>query len=425
MKFIRFLMFIIFACCMVLTENCCLAAPQSWPVFHGISRDNKSTETGLLKAWPVKGPELLYTVKGLGHGYGSVVIADDLIFTSGQIDDETFVFCLDLKGTLIWKQSNGKSWKAGENQKWAANYFGSRGTPTVSDRKVYQLSELGRLTCFDVKTGKVLWSTELMEVFKAERPTYGYSESVVIDGNVLYCTPCGEKGYLAAYDKNNGKLIWASDPVNEKIGYSSIIISEIHGIKQLITYSSLHVLGFSAKDGKLLWSYPVKNKRKNNISDVIVHGDSIYATSGYGRGSILLKQKTSGAGDLTVEALWDTEVLDNMHGGVIEHQGYLYGSGDESRGWTCLDFKTGEKKWVESGKGAITFADGFLYCLDENGTLKLARAVPEKWICTGHFKIPKGGPGAFWAHPVVCGGRLYVRHSEKLYIYDIREKEKN
>ena len=113
--------------------------------------------------------------------------------------------------------------------------------------------------------------------------------------------------------------------------------------------------------------------------------------------------------------------MDNHHGGVVLLDGSLYGSGHESRGWFCLDFETGEKLWQNPGKGSLTYADGRLYCLDEKGTMSLIRAAGSKWDQAGSFRMPRGGKGLFWAHPVVFDGRLYVRHSEQLFAYDIRK----
>ena len=178
-----------------------------WPCFHGPQRDNLATETGLMQAWPQDGPVLLWTASGIGHGYSSVAIVGERIFTAGMIDKQTYVTALGLNGKQLWQRLNGKSWEASERQPWAVPYAGSRGTPTVDSNTVYHLSELGRLTAFDNHTGEQRWHKELLEIFNAERPEYGYSESVLIQGDVLFCCPGGSGGYMIALEKGTGRTL--------------------------------------------------------------------------------------------------------------------------------------------------------------------------------------------------------------------------
>lgn len=391
----------------------------NWPCFHGPARDNLSAATGLLQSWPKDGPELLWTAAGIGDGYSTVSIADGRIFTAGMMNKQTYVIALDQAGRILWKKLNGQSWEASSYQTWAVPYAGSRATPTVDGNTLYHLSGLGRLAAFDVRTGDEHWHIDIMKTFKAERPEYGYSESVLIDGKALICCPAGEGGYMAALDKETGRTLWASPPLEDPVGNGSAVIAEIGGEKQYVTLSASRILSFNPEDGRLLWQYPFANARENNCADAVVHGGLVYGSSGYGKGSILLRPTRKAGGTYSVEQVWTTELLDNHHGGVLLKNGYLYGAGHNSRGWFCLDFKTGAEKWKARGKGSLTYADGYLYCLEERGTMSLVKATPDKWDESGSFRLPKGGEGFYWAHPVVCGGRLYIRHSDKLFAYDI------
>ncbi|MBN2313204.1 MAG: PQQ-binding-like beta-propeller repeat protein [Sedimentisphaerales bacterium] len=401
-----------------------IAAPAgdnvSWPCFHGPNRDNLSADTGLLQTWPEGGPKLLWTASDIGFGYSSVAIVGDRIFTAGMIDKQTYVTALDMTGRQIWQCLNGQSWQASERQTWAVPYAGSRCTPTVDGNMVYHLSELGRLAAFDFQTGEERWHVDLLKAFKADRPEYGYSESPLIHGDVLFCSPAGEIGYIAAMDKKTGHTIWTGPALKDAVGNGSCITAQIDGIEQVLTMSASRVLSFDPKSGRLLWQYPFANKRENNCTDVIVSDDLVYASSGYGKGSVLLRPKRQAGGEFSVESVWTSDLLDNHHGGVLLLDGYLYGAGHEARGWFCLDFLTGRKHWQETGKGSLTYAGGRLYCLEERGTMSLVKATPEKWDVVGSFRPPRDGKGLFWAHPVVCGGRLYIRHAEKLFAYDAR-----
>jgi outer membrane protein assembly factor BamB len=393
---------------------------NEWPCFHGLERTNKSSETGLLKQWPAEGVKLLWTIEGLGEGYSSISVGGGLLYTAGRNEDQTMVFAFDLNGKPVWKKPNGKTWTT--TLSWAVSYTGSRCTPTYNNGVIYHLGEAGRLAAFDSKTGKEKWYRELAKDFDAEIPEYGYAESILIDGDNLYVRPSGKKGFQVCLNKNTGELIWTTTNIPGEAGYSSAVIMNFGGYRQIIGSSSNCYYGLDLRTGKLLWKVDFENQRGLNLTDPIVYNDFVFMTSGYGKGSMLVKLKVTGK-EIVPEKVWQSEIMDNHHGGVILHNGYLYGAGSNSRGWHCLDFLTGKQVWRTEGKGSVTFADGMLYFLDErSGVMRLVRATPDKYELSGEFKVPKGGESMYWAHPVVCGKRLYVRHGDKLYAYDIAFK---
>jgi hypothetical protein len=387
-----------------------------WPCFHGPDRSNKSAETGLLSQWPEEGPEIVWTVSGLGRGYSTVSLTDKYLFTSGTEGLQTLVFAYDLDGKLLWKKPNGGSWET--EMSHARTYNGARSTPTYDEGVVYHLGDLGRVAAFEAGSGDELWSLELREEFDAEIPEYGYAESVFIEGDRLYCCPAGKLAYLICLDKHTGKVIWANSEIEGTVGFSSLVLFGHGGDRLIGGLSSNRIFVVEAESGDLLWQLDYENSRSNNVPDLIYHDGYIFASSGYGKGSILLKLHPS---DLkqTPEVVWQTELMDNHHGGVILHEGYLYGAGHNSRGWFCLDFLTGEEIWKAGGKGSITYAEKMLYCLDERGIMRLVKANPESYQEISTFEVPDGGDGFHWAHPVVCGGRLYIRHQDWLFAYDI------
>lgn len=390
-----------------------------WPCFHGSYRDNKSRESDLLESWPADGPDLLWTVSGLGDGYSSVAVAGGRIYTAGMIEKQTYVFAFDSEGNRVWKQPNGPAWET--TMRHAMSYTGSRSTPTYDDGAVYHLGELGRLTAFDAGTGSEIWSLELRDRFGAEVPEYGYTESVFVLGDVLFCNPAGNRGFMVCLDKRSGDVVWKNTDIPGTVGFSSPVLAEFAGRRQLIALTSNCVYGADAGTGDLLWSVPYENPRSNNVTDAIYHEGFVFVSSGYGKGSQMIRLNLS-EGTIVPEIVWHTPLLDNHHGGVILHEGYLYGSGHESRGWFCLDFKTGEPMWNAPGKGSLVFADGGFYCLEERGTMKRIEADPGSYALHASFVVPDGGKGMHWAHPVVCGGRLYVRHADRLFVYDIRNE---
>ena len=391
-----------------------------WPSFHGSARDNKSTETGLLKKWPADGPKLLWTATGLGKGYSSVSVAGGTIYTAGTVDKQTHVFAFDLAGKPKWSKPNGPAWQA--RQRFAARYDGSRSTPTYDDGRVYHLSGRGRLVAFDAKSGEEIWQVDLMKRFGARPPNFGVSESVLIDGDGLICTPGGTKGNVVRLAKATGTLVWANTEISGR-GYASHVIAEFGGFRQVLGVNAKAVYGVDVKTGKLLWSVAHARGLRNNATDVVFHKGHVLVASGYGGGSAVIRL-TAEAGAIKAEKVWAKRLMDNHHGGVIQVGGHVYGSGHQAKGWFCLDLLTGEQAWKAPGKGSSTYADGMLYCVDEKGTMTLVEATPKEYRPAGSFRLPSGGSGNYWAHPVVCDGRLYVRHADKLFAYDIRAAKK-
>ena len=390
-----------------------------WPVFRGVDRNAKSAETGLLKEWPENGPEMLWTVSGLGLGFSTVSIAKNQIFTAGRTGKQTYVYAYDMDGALLWKKPNGVPSET--SKAFGKNYIGSRGIPTYDDGIVYHLDEFIQLTAFDYKTGEKIWYRNLCEEFDGELPDWGFSESVLIEGDRLYCSPGGKKGGLVCLNKKDGKLIWACRDIPGPVGHSTSIFAEFGGYRQLINMTQSCVYGVDRNTGKLLWTSKFENKVSINITDPIFHNGYVFIASGYGIGCKLLKLNLSG-NKIVPETVWKSDLMDNHHGGVILHKGYLYGSGQDAHGWFCLDFMTGKQMWKSRGKGSLFFADNMFYCFEEKSTMKLVKATHEKYDEVSSFKVPSGGEGLYWAHPVVFDGRLYVRHADKLYVYDVRKK---
>jgi outer membrane protein assembly factor BamB len=228
---------------------------------------------------------------------------------------------------------------------------------------------------------------------------------------------------MVALKKKTGEPVWACTDIADEAGFASATLAEDRGVRQAITMTADNLIGVDADSGKLLWRHPFTNKRRNNIPTPIYRDGFVYASTGYGGGSVCLKLSFDGKSVSATQA-WAGKDLDNIHGGILLVDGFLYGSANEKPGWVCLDAKTGLPRYMEKGvgMGSVTCADGMLYCFSEAGTMALVPCTPERHQVVSSFDVPKGGDGRHWAHPVVCGGRLYVRHADCLYAYDIRAK---
>lgn len=393
------------------------AAEAQWPRFHGPNGDNISRETGLLKSWPEDGPNLLWRAEGIGEGYATVAIANGLIYTAGNKDDKTMITALELSGKQVWQKPVGPA--------WTRDYPGTRATPTIADGRLYYETPLGDVVCLNAKDGEKIWSVNILEKFGAENIRWGLSESIVLDGDRLICCPGGPVTAVVALKRSDGSLVWKSPSVGDATAYATPRIAEFAGVRMVLTLTAKAILAVNADNGELLFRHPHETSYDVNVLTPIVHDGQVFVSTGYGRGSVSLRLKSTG-GKIEAEQAWESKEMDNHHGGVILLDGHLYGTTQNKNRdkLVCLEWKTGEMRWAEKmvGKGAITYADGLFYCWSEKGLVGLVKASPEGAELISKFKIPEGGEGPTWAHPVVCGGRLYLRHGDVLFVYDVKAR---
>jgi outer membrane protein assembly factor BamB len=409
------------AVCLLALALPVLAA--DWRQWRGPGRDDVSKETGLLKTWPKAGPRLLWTFEDAGTGYSGPAIVGNRLYTLGGEGKKESVFALDLTTQKkVWSTEVGPFYSHG-------NGNGPRGTPTVDGDVLFCLTGHGELLCVETDGGKVRWKVNLRKDLGGEMASgWGYSESVLVDGDKVVCTPGGKKGALAALDRSTGKVLWRSTGYTARATYSSIIVAEIAGVKQYVQVTGGGVAGIAADDGKLLWQ---SNQSAHGISvSTPVHKDGlVYVSTGYGVGGGGVRVSKQGD-TFSAEKLYerdDQKVMVNHHGGFLLVGEHIYGYSD-SRGWICQEMKTGKLVWRgksrDLGKGSVTCADGQLYCYTESGgKVALVEATPAGWKENGRFTIPKRSKGnrhqMAWTHPVVANGRLYLRDQEYIFCYDI------
>ena len=390
------------------------AAPTTldWPQWRGPKRDGLSTETGLLKQWPAGGPKQIWSVDGLGAGYGSVAIAGDRIYVQGSLNRRSSVHALDRAiGKMLWTVVIGPE---GDNDRGD----GPRSTPTVEGGQVWVMTESGDLACLQAADGGVVWKKNALKDLKGRNPNWLLSESPLVDGEKLIFTPGGRAASLVAVDKQSGKWIWSSQELSDEAGYASCIVCEVGGVRCYTTLTAEAGVGVRAADGKLMWRYSKPANGTANCATPVFGQDKVFYSSAYGTGGGVLALSAAG-GAVKSSELWFNRELMNHHGGVVLVNGHLYGFSNSIL--TCLEFETGKVKWKDRsvGKGSLTFADGRLYLLGEGQTAGMADATPEGYHERGRFSIPDHGKPS-WAHPAVCGGRLYIRNQGQLQCFDVK-----
>lgn len=386
----------------------------SWPQFRGPNRDNLSEETGLADRWPEGGPKLVWQQKGLGEGYSSVAISRGKIYTMGNQGDEEMVIARDVAaGSKLWMTPTG-----GRSYRDGGQGNGPRGTPTVDDDRLYALGANGDLICVGAVKGERIWQKNILEEYRGNNITWGISESVLIDGNNLICCPGGKDGTMVAINKMTGQTVWRCMVDGApKAAYSSPIVVEYQGERMYVNYVHTAVIAVRAKDGKILWGNSASANDTANCSSPLYADGQVFTASGYGTGDAMFKLASGGKATLG----YTNREMVNHHGGMVLLDGHVYGFDEQIL--KCLNLKTGKMVWKDRsvGKGSLTYADGHLYLRGENGVVGLCAAKTEGYKETGRFDPPRGGDRPAWSHPVVCGGRLYLRDMDSLLAYDIKK----
>lgn len=393
------------------------AVAQGWTQFRGPGRNNISGETGLLKDWNQSPPKLLWTARGLGQGYSSVSLSGNLVYTMGTQGNEEAVIAIDVNtGQIVWTQPNGEMFQNDQGN-------GPRSTPTIEGDKVYALGANGNLICLSAKEGSVDWTKNILQEFGASNIVWGISESPLIDGEKVICTPGGAGATMVALNKQTGEPIWKSAvPGNPKAGYASAIKISVGGIQQYVNFTHEGIMGVDARTGTPLWgNNRASNKTANCSAPVFFAGENaVFYASGYGTGGALLRLSPA-QNRVNAQVAFFTPDMKNHHGGMVEVDGFLYGSSDPGV-LACINLRDGKTVWQNRsvGKGALTCADGHIYLRSENGPIALVELNPREYVEKGQFNQPDRSGKSAWPHPVVADGKLFLRDQDLLLCYDVK-----
>ncbi|HJQ82282.1 MAG TPA: PQQ-binding-like beta-propeller repeat protein [Lacipirellulaceae bacterium] len=398
-------------------------ATKDWPQWRGPNRDAVSTEKGLLQDWPEDGPPLLWTAKGLGRGMSSVSVDDGRILTMGNLGKGVHLIALNAE--------NGE-------RIWAAPLDGDgepNGTPTIDGEHVFAIERGGTLVCAETATGRLVWQKNFVKEFGGKVPSWGYSESPLVDGDVVVCTPGARQALIVALNKSSGDAVWKATAPAEMAGrghggagYSSVVIGHGAGIRQYVQLVGNGVIGVTAADGTPLWGY---NRIANDVANIptpIVHEDYVLAATGYGAGAALLRLERADNGVKVNEVYFHRgNKMQNHHGGMVLVDDHVYlGHGHNQGLPMCVELLTGKIAWGPvRGPGeesaAVLYADGHLYFRYQNAVMALIEATPQEYRLKASFKLPSNLDNS-WPHPVIANGRLYLRDQDVLMCYDLRRK---
>ncbi|UCG46415.1 MAG: PQQ-binding-like beta-propeller repeat protein [Phycisphaerales bacterium] len=393
-----------------------IASPEpDWPQWRGPRRDGISDEKGLLSNWPEGGPKLLWKVEGLGRGWSSPVIVGGRLYITGDVGEDLMVRAFDRKGTPLWRTKNGRAWKG--------SYPGARACCVFSEGRLYHMNAHGRVAALDAGSGEEIWSVDVLERFGGKNITWALSECLLVDGARVIVTGGGSRALMAALDKSDGRTLWMTQTLgDDSASHCSPILFRYAGRRLISNCSSAHGFGVDADTGELLWTVPLRNPHGVNVSTPVYGSGCVYYVTPYAEHGRCYRLRADGEG-IRAKHIW-TSPLDTVTGGAVLVDGILYSAGyRRSKWWFGVDWRTGQTKCElkDFTTGASVYADGRLYCLDEQGKVGLLKPGEDGLEVMGRFRLVADRVRDAWAHPVVLDGRLYLRYHETLWCYDIKQ----
>jgi outer membrane protein assembly factor BamB len=397
---------------------------DDWPQWRGPQRDSVSQETGLLAEWPKEGPKLLWQRTDIHSGYATPAVVGDRIYVlSNEGLENEFVQARDVRdGSRVWQTHLG----AVGNPKQQPNYPAARSTPTVDGDVLFALSSDGDLVCLELAGGAVRWQKNLRTDFAGNPGTWAYSESPLVDGEKVICSPGGSEAGMIALNKKDGAVIWkCAVSGGGSAAYTSPILVQAGGIRQYVQTLEKTMVGVDAATGAELWRYDKAiGTMGGNIPSPLGRGDLVYS-AGNGRGGSTARIKKGDDGKIMAEQVYFSPKLPTSIGGAVVVGNLLFGTSASTL--LCVDFNTGEVKWEERalGPASLCSADGRLYLHGENGDVALVEPSAAGYREKGRF-TPPSQPKRLnqmekaWAYPVIANGRLYIRDQNSLWCYDVR-----
>jgi outer membrane protein assembly factor BamB len=368
-------------------------------------------QPNLLEKWPENGPAIVWVNEQLGDGFSSPVFANGKIYISCTIDSTGYLYIINESGELLQKHPYGSE--------FVQNFPGSRSTPTVVDNLVYIHTAVGKVLCMNETSGVIIWLRDLLTDFDGENLRFGMTESLCVDGDLVYVTPGGKTYNIIALNRFTGELVWSTPGMGDLSSYCTPLLFKFKEEGMLATMMTHHIVGVNRKTGELKWSHPYRNERGNHPNTPIYHNGELFCFSGYNSGGVKLRIADD---NRSVEKIFWTDSLQSKMGGAVLVNGRLYGSGDNVRRWYCVDWETGNVHYTskELANGVVIAANGLLYKYTDRGELALVKPGENGFELLGKTMV-KHGTAQHWAHPVIYNGNLFVRHGRALIAYNVSD----
>lgn len=403
-------------------------AAVPWLQWGGPNRDFRSPATGLANRWPKDGPPKLWD-RPLGDGFSAIVSDGDALYTAYSIRDKAdplkgneIVIALDAKtGKTLWEYKYDVPWTKDLQMEFGS---GPYSTPLLVGDKLFSIGCTAKLFCLNKNTGKMIWSKDLHQEYKADLLMRGYGSSpLAYNGNILLPVSKEKGSAVMAFSQSDGELVWKGGEFEP--GYASLFVINHDGGDQLVAFSSKAVMGLDAANGAGKWTIDHPTQWSANISTPVwcPEDQHLFISSAYGMGSRGIQLEKAGS-RIAAKEVWFNPKMKIQHGDAVRDGEWIYGSSGDF-GPTFLasvNVKTGDFGWRQRGIALanVLYADGKLIVLDEDGTLYLVKADPRKYRLLGKAKglLKKTA----WTVPTLVGRTLYLRDREKIVALELGAK---
>jgi outer membrane protein assembly factor BamB len=436
-------------CALLLASNTGFA--DDWPQWLGPKRDAVWRESGIVEKFPTNGPPVLWRA-AIGAGYAGPVVANGRVYVadrqlaegvSNPADPFAKTVLRGYERVLCLNEADGKVlWKHEYECPYNISYpAGPRVAPLVSGGKVYTLGAEGNLLCLDAESGKVQWSHDFKKDYGIKAPMWGFAGHPLLDGNRLICLAGGAGSTAVAFDKDTGKELWRALSAEEP-GYSSPIIYEAGGKRQLILWHPEAANALNPETGEVYWSVPFKSKAGMTIATPRKLDDWLFFTTFYG-GSLMLRLDEAKPAATTIWRTQKSDEKNTTHLNAVMctpflQDGYIYGVCSYGQ-LRCLKAETGERVWetfkaTTSGE-PVRWANAFIvkngdrfFLFNELGDLIIAKLAPSGYqeISRAHLLEPTGsaaGRPVLWSHPAFANRHVYARNDKEIICADLAQKQ--
>ncbi len=391
------------------------AVVEDWPVWGGKNRDFIVKTTGLADSWPADGPKKLWS-RPLGDGYSGIAEEGGVLYTAFRRGSKDVITALDA--------ATGKTrWEYEYENPFINSYSeavgpGPYAMPQVIGDRLVTASGTGKIHSLDKKTGKVVWSHNLYTEFHGTHLIYGYSCHALPYKDTLIYMAGGDGDGAFAFRQSDGVLVWKALQFTNS--YSSPLLIDVNGQPQVVALAANNVFGFKPDNGTLLWIHEHKTPYGIAVSTPVwAPGNLLFVASAYGEGARCLRLSQS-EGKTSVNELWYNPHLELHIGTAIQRDGYVYISSgyDGPVLMTAVELKTGTIKWRQRGfaKAQLLYADGKIILADQDGTLALCRATPEKFQVLSKASVLES---IAWTPPTLVGTHLYLRDRKTIQAFDL------
>jgi outer membrane protein assembly factor BamB len=393
------------------------AGAIDWPQWRGPNRDGRVKGFTAPQTWPKALREQWRVTVGVGHS--SPLLVGDRVYVFARAGEEEVLLALDAaNGKELWRSAQRVAYEM--NPAARDHGKGPKSTPVFNNNRVYTLGISGHLSCHDARTGKVKWRKDFAGQYPNTSPLYGTAMSPVVENNLLIAHVGGhDKGALTAFDAETGKVMWAYE--QDGPAYSSPIVAELAGVRQVLTFTQKELIGVEAASGKLLWKRPAKSSYDTNSVTPVVYKDTlIFSAEGQGITAIrLLRQGTV----MTTQEVWNNKENELYMNSPVFEGNLLFGMSARRKGqFFCIDAETGKTLWQSPGRmgenAAIINAGQVLLFLTNDANLIVLPASAKEYAPLVQYTV---APSQTWAHPVVAGKRILVKDETTLASLSVTE----